>query len=388
MTQPENTTVSRKEKHQNFAERLKIEAWKSQEEPLSNNEIAKLLGRARQTIHTEIKDGTIRQIRHQKQRGKLYEYEHFAYSAQAGQAAYEKARLHSVKQPKWIKAPDFMAYADYMMKVKNYSPDAVVGRAKRENRFPHEELPNTSSLYHYIDLGLMDTRNIDLRLKVRRSPKKARINRNKRILGELIEKRSDIVDSREEFGHWEIDTVVGLRTGKDHALLTLTERKTRYEMIIKIDGKVADPVNRALKTLQEAAGKDFARLFKTITSDNGAEFSSISELLSEVTAVYFTHPYSSWERGTNENHNGIIRRFIPKGTRLAEISHSHIRRVQDWMNNYPRRILGYATPLECLMAELRILVNSPVSTMAWEARCQVPARKNNKLNNKRISIGG
>ncbi len=94
----------------------------------------------------------------------------------------------------------------------------------------------------------------------------------------MIEKRPDVVDSREEFGHWEIDTVVDLRTGKDHALLTLTERETRYEIIIKIDGKAADPVNRALKTLQEAAGKDFALLFKTITSDNGTEFSSISEL--------------------------------------------------------------------------------------------------------------
>ncbi|MEB5878874.1 helix-turn-helix domain-containing protein [Enterococcus hirae] len=168
MKQLENTTVSRKGKHLNFAERLKIEAWSSQDEPLSNNRIAKLLGRARQTIHTEIKDGTIRQIRHQKQRGKVYEYGYFVYSAQAGQVAYEKARLHSVKQPKWVSAPDFMAYADHMMKVKKYSPDAVVGRAKREKLFPHEELPSTSSLYSCIDLGVMDTRNIDLHLKVKR----------------------------------------------------------------------------------------------------------------------------------------------------------------------------------------------------------------------------
>lgn len=364
MTQPENTTVSRKGKHLNFADRLKIEAWKSQKEPLSNNAIAKLLGRARQTIHTEIKDGSIRQIRRQKQRGKTYEYERFVYSAKAGQVAYENVRLHSVKQPKWVNAPEFMAYADQMMKDKKFSPDAVVGRAKRENLFPHEDLPSTSSLYHYIDLGLMNTRNIDLHLKVRRSPKKARINKNKRILGELIEKRPDVVDRREEFGHWEIDTVVGLRTGKDHALLTLTERKTRYEIIIKIDGKAADPVNRALKTLQKATGKDFALLFKTITSDNGTEFSSISELLSEVTAVYFTHPYASWERGTNENHNGIIRRFIPKGTHLAEVSLSHIRRVQDWMNNYPRRILGYATPLECFVAEIQNLVGGSAAAGA------------------------
>lgn len=91
-------------------------------------------------------------------------------------------------------------------------------------------------------------------------------------------------------------------------------------MILKIDGKTSDSVNRSLTTLQEAAGKNFSQLFKTITSNNGVEFSGLTELLQGITDVYFTHPYSSWERGTNENHNGIIRRFIPKGTRIAEVS--------------------------------------------------------------------
>lgn len=84
---------------------------------------------------------------------------------------------------------------------------------------------------------------------------------------------------------------------KDQALLTLTERKTRYEMIIQIDGKTSDPVKRALTTLQEAAGKNFSQLFKTITSDNGVEFSGLTELLQGIIDVYFTHLYSSWERG-------------------------------------------------------------------------------------------
>lgn len=136
-----------------------------------------------------------------------------------------------------------------------------------------------------------------------------------------------MVDTREEFGHWEIDTVVGLRKGNDQALLTLTERKTRYEVIIKIEGKASDLVNRALTSLKEATGKDFGHPFKTIPSDNGSEFVGISELLEEVTAVYFTHPYSSWERGTNENHNGLIRRFIPKGSRILDVSLSTVRRV-------------------------------------------------------------
>lgn len=102
-------------------------------------------------------------------------------------------------------------------------------------------------------------------------------------------------------------------------------------MIIKIDGQIVKPMNRTLKNLHDAAGKDFALLFQTITSDNGTEFSSISELLSEVTSVYFTHPCASWKQGTNENHNGIIWRFIPKGTHLAEISLANIRRIRDWM---------------------------------------------------------
>lgn len=144
----------------------------------------------------------------------------------------------------------------------------------------------------------------------------------------------------------------GLRTKDDQALLTLTERKTRYEVILKIDGKAADPVNQALTALKEAAGKAFEYLFKTITSDNGTEFSGLSELLKGIRDVYFTHPYSSWERGTNEHHNGKIRRFILKRTRMSEVPLSTIRRVQDWMNHLPRKILGYVTPRECLLEEL------------------------------------
>ncbi|MGM0337042.1 IS30 family transposase [Enterococcus sp. AZ007] len=358
MTQTENTTESRKGKHLDREERNKIEAWKQLDAPLPNRQIAKKLDRSHQTINTEIKDGTVRQIKRQIQSGKAYDYEYFSYSAAAGQSAYEKARESSRKKPKWVDAPDFMAYADQQMKQEKRSPDVVVHHAKKNNLFPHESIPCTTTLYNYIDDCLMETRNIDLCLKTRRSTKASRNRKNKTILGELIEKRPEIVDKRERFGDWEIDTVNGLRCGKDEALLTLTERKTRYEMILKIDGKTSDSVNRALTTLQEAAGKNFSQLFKTITSDNGVEFSGLTELLQGITDVYFTHPYSSWERGTNENHNGIIRRFIPKGTRIADVSLRTIQRVQNWMNNLPRKILNYATPRERLLEELSHLALS------------------------------
>ncbi|MGX7198135.1 IS30 family transposase [Enterococcus olivae] len=355
MTQTQNTTESPKGKHLTYKERVQIETFRSLDNPLSGNCIAKKLGRARRTIHKEIKDGTVRQVRKQKQNGKEYWYDYVVYSADAGQAAYENARKHSSKQHKWVKAPNFMAYADQQMKENNYSPDVIVGRAKKLKLFPEEDIPCTTTLYNYIDQGFMETKNIDLHLKVRRRTNHAQNRKNKKLLGDLIEKRPDIVDSREEFGHWEIDTVAGLKSGTDQALLTLTERKTRYEVIIKIDGKASNPVNQALATLKAAAGEHFGLLFRTMTSDNGSEFSGLTELLKEVTDVYFTHPYSSWERGTNENHNGIIRRFIPKGTRMMDVSLSTVRHVQDWMNTLPRRILGYATPRECLIEEIRQL---------------------------------
>ncbi|MGM0125790.1 hypothetical protein IGI37_003191 [Enterococcus sp. AZ194] len=131
MTQIENTIFLRKGKHLDYEERNKIEACKQLDEPLSNRAIAKLLVRAPQMIHSEVKDGTVRQIRCQVQNSKTYEYESFVYSTDVGQAAYENARTNSRKQPKWVALPNFMAYADHQMKKEKQSPDVVVGRAKK-----------------------------------------------------------------------------------------------------------------------------------------------------------------------------------------------------------------------------------------------------------------
>lgn len=187
MTQTENTTESRKGKHLDQEERNKIEAWKQLDTPLSNRQIAKKLDRSNQTIHTEIKDGTVRQIKRQIQNGHAYSYEYFTYSAAAGQASYEKVRESSCKKPKWVDTPDFMAYIDQQMKQEKRSPDVVVHHAKKNNLFPHESIPCTTTLYNYIDDCLMETRNIDLCLKTRRSTEASRNRKNKTILGELIE---------------------------------------------------------------------------------------------------------------------------------------------------------------------------------------------------------
>lgn len=151
------------------------------------------------------------------------------------------------------------------------------------------------------------------------------------------------METREEFSHWEIDTVVGLKASQDNVLLTLIERKTRFEIIQKIDGENATAVTAGITQLRKQCDFFFSDIFKTITSDNGVEFADFSSCLNGVTEVFFTHPYSFWERGTNERHHGMIRRFISKGTEMRTVSRLHIKRVENWMSQLPRKILGYQT---------------------------------------------
>lgn len=169
--------------------------------------------------------------------------------------------------------------------------------------------------------------------------------------GESIEQRPEEIDEREEFGHWEGDTVYSVKGKRKttRALLTLTERKTRKEIIIAIPNRKAETVVKALDALERKLGaRRFRAIFKSITFDNGTEFAAAEELERSCvnkrlprTKVYFCHPYSSWERGTNENTNGMIRRRFPKGTNFAAVTNAQIAQAENWINNYPRKILGY-----------------------------------------------
>ena len=126
-----------------------------------------------------------------------------------------------------------------------------------------------------------------------------------------IEARPQVVNQREEFGHWEIDTVVG-RKESQSVLLTLDERTTRFRHIIKIPGRSTQAVEQGLKMLRELYGERFSQVFRSITSDNGSEFASLPQLLPTI-PIYYAHPYSAYERGPNEKQNSLIRRFLPKG---------------------------------------------------------------------------
>ena len=143
------------------------------------------------------------------------------------------------------------------------------------------------------------------------------------ILVKYIELRPEYINNQGEFGHWKIDTVIGIQDKNEPVLLTLTEHQTRFELIIKIGGKTEADVSASLKPLMNT--RLSKELFKSITAHNGLEFSSLTEAIKSFAEVCFTHPYSSWERGTNENHNGIIRRFIPKGVKISTVTDARIR---------------------------------------------------------------
>ena len=202
----------------------------------------------------------------------------------------------------------------------------------------------------------MRTKNMDLLEKLSRKIKSSPtgLRPNKRILGRSIENRPKEIEERNTFGHWEIDTVVGNKTKSDAVLLTLAERQTRFEVILKLGGKDAKSVDQVVRELRERAGEEFSRLFKTVTSDNGSEFSGLHEALQDVSDVYFSHPYASWERGTSENQHKLIRRFIPKGNPISDVSKEQILRIQRWMNDYPRKILNYETPHDCFVNAFKL----------------------------------
>jgi IS30 family transposase len=343
MARSHRNTKKRTFTHLNAFNRGQIKALHKQGKSLQA--IAFEIGCHKSTISRELKRGSVTQRRSDLS-------EHTVYFPDTGQAIYERNRSHCGAKYKLAQAFEFIQFAIEKMQKNHWSPDAICGYVKAQKRFENARVC-TKTLYHYIDLGLLPVKNIDLPLKVSRSTKKKRTRQHKKVLGTSIEQRPPHIDEREEFGHWEIDTVLGSRK-QGAALLTLTERKTRREHILKIDRKTTESVNNAMQKLKNSYGSAFSSVFKTITSDNGSEFSELSHAIdSERLEVYYTHPYTSSERGTNERHNGLIRRFIPKGRSMDDIDESLIAYVENWCNTLPRKILGYRSPNEVYHEELK-----------------------------------
>ena len=352
--EPSNNTIKKKKyKHISVIERYKIEGYL--EAKKSIKEIAKILNRNRSTIYREFKRGRV-VLLDSELRKKAY------YKADAGQMRHEEAGTNKERSLKIGKDRVLEQYIRRKILNNRYSPDAVIGEIKNKG-LKFKGMICTKTLYNYIDAGIFaDISNENLWQK--RKNKKKRYRTIRRIClrnktARRITERPLEANERLEYGHWEGDCVKGRKSSKT-SLFTLTERKTLEEIIIKLDQTTQERVQEAMDTLEKKYDTAFKLKFKTITFDNGGEFLdwkalevSILEPGTQRTTTYFAHAYSSWERGSNENSNKIIRRFIPKGEDISHFSKSEIKDIEKWMNNYPRKRLGYRSAKQAAQECLR-----------------------------------
>ena len=318
-------------------ERYKLEAYLDAKKPVSW--IAKTMGFCRQSIYNEIEVGSYLHNCGYKDEKR--------YSAARAQDIHRKAQQAKGRNLKIGNDHEFARFIEHMVLKEKYSPAAALAEARKEG---HKTTVCVTTLYSYITKHVFfNLTDADLPEK----PKRKKRTRSERKLAHpklpSIEERPQVINDREELGHWEMDLVVSCQQ-KPAALLTLTERKNSEETIIKVKDKKAATIRAAIDELERKT-PNFKDKYKSITTDNGVEFLEYDKLIQSIDGgkrfdIYYCHSYAAWEKGSNENHNRMIRRFFPKGTDFSQVSEEEIQKVMDWMNNYLRKRLGWLTPLE------------------------------------------
>lgn len=317
-------------KYQQITQEERYQIYALKKEGLSQTAIAKNLSRDKGTISRELKRNKGLKGYRPKQ-------------------ADEMAKAREKKKPKKRRLNEQII--DYIKeKIKLYwSPEQISGRMVLEgyNAISHETIyqyllrdkKSGGELYKYLR-----HKNKSYRKRYGSSDKRGEIP-NKRS----IEDRPSIVEEKNRIGDWEIDLIIG----KNHkqALVTIVDRKSKFTLIQKISSKKSEEVKAALISMMESVKGNIL----TITSDNGKEFTKHEEVAKALDAdFYFCHPYSSWERGLNENTNGLIRQFFPKGSEFISITDEQVLAVQNNLNFRPRKTLGFKTPNEIFHATITV----------------------------------
>lgn len=328
----------KKGKHIKWEDRLKIQgALRTGAKPA---EIAKMIGCCRATVYNEINRGQCVQ-----QHDAEFVTE---YCADVAERKYQEALRAKGPDIKLGNDFELAEFLENKIIDDRFSPGAALAFIREQGlQFKTQICENT--LYNYIYRG-----DIFLRLskehllyKGKHHKKKAEPHKRAReAKGKTIEDRPAEVKERETFGNWEMDSIVGCK-GSKAALLVLTERLTGYGLVFRVPDHTMGSVVKVLDRLERKLGKDFQRIFQSITVDNGSEFQDCDGMQKSLrrrqprTTIYYCHPYTASERGSNENMNRIIRRFFPKGTNFDEVTAAEVAQAETWMNDYPRAILGW-----------------------------------------------
>lgn len=311
----------KKYKHLTLDERYQIYAFKKS--GWTNIAIAKELGFDKSSIGRELK----RNISKRGYRPKFADEQ-----AQVRRKAKAKLRI---SQQTWQEVESNLN--------QEMSPEQISGRRKLDG----QELVSPERIYQYIEADKVRGGTLYQKLRCQKKKRSRYGKYSKRGVWQKIKRideRPSIVEEKKRLGDWEVDTIIG----KSHqgAIVTMVERKSKLLRMRKLEQKRADLTKDAI--YQELAD---LTVF-TLTSDNGREFAEFAEIETLLSAgFYFAHPYHSWERGVNENTNGLIRQFFPKQTDFATITDADIKLVQEKLNNRPRKTLGFQTPNEVYFKE-------------------------------------
>lgn len=334
-------------------ERQQLEALRKAKVPVAK--IARLLGFCRQTIYNELERGAYVHT--------CGYWDEIRYSADKGQLVHEE---NQTAKGRALKIGNDREYADFLERKmlgiqengtidrrKRYSPAAALAEARAAG---FQTSVCTTTLYSYIEKRVfLHLTNKDLWEKGKR--KKRGYHKVRRIAHPAlpsIANRPERINQRSEPGHWEMDLVVS-GSGAKGALLTMTERTTREEMIFKLPDKRATTVRAVFDKLEKSMGRDlFKKKFQSITTDNGPEFLEYEQLTRSIFGgkrfdVWYCHSYAAWEKGTNENSNRMIRRWFPKGTDFSKVKEKEVAAIQEWMNGYPRKELEWKTPMTAVL---------------------------------------
>lgn len=317
--------------HLTIEERACITKFK--EMKLSIREISRILDRSPSTISRELKRNSYKTS---------VNYSVIRYSPIVANKKYKKRRLNC-HRPIKINI-QVINYIKNKIKL-HWSPDQIINRC--EDNKP-ENFPSLSTIYRWIHLGYIPKTQITQLRRQGRFRRPAE-TRGKFNLGKTIKKRPKEVFKRNTFGHWEADTVVSGKVDNytlksKYCFVSLAERKTRLYLVKWIPNRKEETVTNAIIELL----KDFPTdAVKTITCDRGKEFAGWKKIEKELqTNIYFADPYCAWQKGTNENSNGLLREFYPKHMDLSKTNEKEVKDTLELLNNRPRKCLNYKTPQE------------------------------------------
>lgn len=351
-----------KGKHLTYEEREELEAMVNQNNAarkkakITQRELAKRMGVSPATLSRELKRGRVI-LRDSEWR------EVVSYSAIIAQEDYDKKA--SAKGP-YLKIGNNHELAKKLEECiieDKCSPYATIEKLKDDPSYQKTPI-SERTLYNYIEQDVLENvTKKDLPRKGKSSKGKYTrvIKRIKDVDAKRIDDRPKEANERSEFGHWEMDCIESGRKKGRACLLVLVERMSRNVLMFKMRSQTQKEVQTRLDQLEKKMGiKRFQGIFKSMTVDNGSEFldwrglerSCVSRRKVSRTQIYYCHPYHSWERGTNEQVNGHIRRFIPKGSAISDYNTKDIKDIQEWLNAYPRRILKGKSSLEIIEEEL------------------------------------